>query len=178
MIDISNFAFSKLTKDSLVHTFNCNDDDLNSFIIDDAQNYANELLAVTYTLTEKHSKKIAAYFSLLNDKVAYDQNNKGFWNRINRKIHNNKRRKNYPSVKIGRLAVASEYENQGLGSLIINFIKSYMIKDNKTGCRFLTVDAYAKATDFYKKNDFEYITSLDVLDTTRLMYFDLKNIIK
>ena len=74
--------------------------------------------------------------------------------------------------------MASEYENQGLGSLIINFIKSYMIKDNKTGCRFLTVDAYAKATDFYKKNDFEYITSLDVLDTTRLMYFDLKNIIK
>ena len=41
---------------------------------------------------------------------------------------------------------------------------------------FLTVDAYRDATKFYEKNGFDYFTTLDVLDNTRLMYFDLKDI--
>ena len=49
-----------------------------------------------------------------------------------------------------------------------------MVNNPKLGCRFITVDAYAKATDFYRKNDFEYFTMTDTLDATRLMYFDLK----
>lgn len=39
---------------------------------------------------------------------------------------------------------------------------------------FLMEDAYANATPFYEKNNFQYFTMLDTLDKTRLMYFDLK----
>lgn len=44
----------------------------------------------------------------------------------------------------------------------------------RTGCRFVTVDAYRSAIPFYRKNDFEFFTSADFADRTRLMYFDLK----
>lgn len=66
--------------------------------------YLEEMMAVTYVIIDKDKNQIAAYFSLLNDKVAYDPQSKGIWNRINRHIHNNKRRRSYLSVKVGRLA--------------------------------------------------------------------------
>ena len=53
-------------------------------------------------------------------------------------------------------------------------IKSYLVNNPKLGCRFITVDAYANAVDFYRKNDFEFFTMLDTLEPTRLMFFDLK----
>ena len=40
-------------------------------------------------------------------------------------------------------------------------IKSYFLADNKTGCRFLTVDAYAAAIPFYLKQHFVPLTSED-----------------
>jgi hypothetical protein len=37
-------------------------------------------------------------------------------------------------------------------------------------------DAYRKALPFYEKNDFRYLTTKDLDDDTRAMYFDLKAI--
>ena len=70
----------------------------------------------------------------------------------------------------------------------MNFIKVWMVSDNKTGCCFITVDAYPKAVPFYLKNGFkflgkdeelrynEYLSNPD-LETTIAMYFNLKDII-
>lgn len=45
----------------------------------------------------------------------------------------------------------------------------------RSGCRFLTVDAYADVVDFYESRcGFKFFTETDVNDDTRLMYFDLK----
>ena len=174
MIDFERFELVQLAADTPLLPFRCADDDLNHFLIEDAKNYVADLMAVTYLLIDKEKKQIAAYYSLLNDKVAYDPQQKGLWNRINRHIHNNKRRRSYPSVKIGRLAVGEEYAHVGLGSKILELVKTIYARGNRAGCRFLTVDAYSNVTDFYRKNDFEYFTMLDTLDKTRLMYFDLK----
>ena len=170
----TDFDFVQLTKDTPLLPFVSEDEDLNNFLTEDAKNYSADLMAVTYLFIDKQKQQIAAYFSLLNDKMAYDPRERSIWNRINRLIPNNKRRRSYPSAKIGRLAVGKEYANKGLGSQIIEFIEAFLVVNPKLGCRFLTVDAYAKATDFYRKNDFEYFTMLDTLDKTRLMYFDLK----
>ncbi len=56
---------------------------------------------------------------------------------------------------------------------MLDFIKSYFVNDNKTGCRFLTVDAYADAVPFYIKNGFAPLNDDDKDDSTRLLYFDL-----
>ena len=174
MMRLSDFEFVQLTKDTQLLPFDSEDEDLNNFLIEDAKNYSVDLMAVTYLFVDKEKQQIAAYFSLLNDKMAYDPREKSIWNRINRLIPNSKRRRSYPSAKIGRLAVGKDYVHGGLGSQILGYIEYYLVTNPKLGCRFLTVDAYAKATDFYRKNDFEYFTMLDTLDATRLMYLDLK----
>lgn len=174
MMQLTDFEFVQLTQDTPLLPFVSEDEDLNNFLMEDAKNYSNDLMAQTYLFIDTQKNQTAAYFSLLNDKVAYDPQAKGIWNRINRHISNNKRRRSYPSAKIGRLAVAKEYSHYGLGSQIIGYIKAFMVADPKLGCRFITVDAYSNVTDFYRKNDFEYFTVLDTLDKTRLMYFDLK----
>ena len=174
MMQLVDFEFVQLTQDTDILPFLSEDEDLNNFLIEDAKNYSADLMAVTYLFIDKEKHQTVAYFSLLNDKVAYDPRYKTIWGRINRRIHNSKRRRSYPSAKIGRLAVSKEYARNGLGSQILYLIKSYLVNNPKLGCRFITVDAYAEATDFYRKNDFEYFTVTDTLDSTRLMYFDLK----
>lgn len=51
-----------------------------------------------------------------------------------------------------------------------------LVEDNKTGCRFLTVGAYAGAVPFYLKNGFEPLTPDGGNSPTRLLYFDLNEI--
>ena len=48
--------------------------------------------------------------------------------------------------------------------------------DNKSGCRFLTVNAYSDAIPFYEKNGFVPLNDADVHDETRLLYFDLNDV--
>ncbi|MCD8184166.1 MAG: GNAT family N-acetyltransferase [Bacteroides sp.] len=67
-------------------------------------------------------------------------------------------------------------KGKAIGSFLLDFVKSYFIEDNKTGCRFVTVDAYANAVPFYLKNGFTPLTDNDQDDPTRLLYFDLGDI--
>ena len=63
-----------------------------------------------------------------------------------------------------------------LGTYLLNFIKTFFVVNNKTGCRFLTVDAYAAAIPFYQKNGFVPLNDDDKNAPTRLLYFDLRDI--
>ena len=110
------------------------------------------------------------------DKISITEfeNNTEF-NRFKRRFKNSKRLKSYPAVKICRLAVDENARKLHLGTKLLNFIKGYFAKDNKTGCRFITVDAYIKAIPFYLKNSFLELTQNDKDAThTRLLYYDLK----
>ena len=121
--------------------------------------------------------KTAAYFSLLADKITFNPEEKGVWNKLNRNIPNQKRRRSYPAVKIGRLAVNEEYSGAGLGTFILDNIKYAFANVRRLGCRFVTVDALSTAVNFYQKNGFQFFTEQDKDEDTRLMFFDLKNFI-
>ena len=161
-----------------VESFDCGDADLNDFIINQAQLFYNEKLAVNYVLKAyANEKEIAAFFSLSNDKIAItDFENKNKYNRFSRRFDNRKRLKSYPAVKIGRLGVSNSHKGEKIGSFIIDFVKSYFIFNNKAGCRFLTVDAYTDAMPFYQKNGFVPLNGDDAHDKTRLLYFDLNDV--
>ncbi len=58
----------------------------------------------------------------------------------------------------------------------MNFIKLWFHRDAKAGCRYLTVDAYLDAEDFYTKCDFKPLVIPDPEDETVLMFFDLKGV--
>lgn len=68
-------------------------------------------------------------------------------------------------------------KNQKLGTQVLNIIKSMFVINNKTGCRFITVDAYLAAVPFYEKNGFRMMNLEDNNPHTRLMYFDLMDLV-
>ena len=106
-----------------------------------------------------------------------DFENKTEFNRFRKnRFPNEKRLKSYPAAKLCRLGVDESMKGQSLGTLLLRFIKSYFVVDNKTGCRFLTVDAYADAVPFYLKNGFFPLNEDDKDDDTRLLYFDLNDV--
>jgi GNAT superfamily N-acetyltransferase len=171
-----NIEIHKLEPDIVIESFDCGDPDLNDFILNEASNYRKALLAVTYVAVDTEVNKIVAYFSsLANDRVSLtDFENLTEFNRFRRhRFVNEKRIKSYPAAKICRLAVSKSAQGRDIGSNLLYFIKSFFLLDNKTGCRFLTVDAYSEAVNFYKKLGFEYLNHDDADTKTRLLYYDL-----
>ena len=61
--------------------------------------------------------------------------------------------------------------------LFKNHIKSTFVIENKEICRFLTVNAYLEAEPFYEKNGFRFLTAEDDNPHTRVMYFDLLDLV-
>lgn len=175
---LNNFKFIRLKSDTKILPFNCDDTDLNGFLFDDAKNYTNELLAVTYVIQD--SEKTIAYFNFINDKISHrdlDSNSVKFFERIGNLMPSEKsKHKSYPAVKIGRLAVNKDHQRKGLGKIILDYTKNNFIDNNKTGCKFVTVDAYRDSVSFYEKNGFKYLSSKDKKSDTRLMYFNLERL--
>jgi GNAT superfamily N-acetyltransferase len=172
---VERFQVRKLNMHEQVLSFDCGDEDLNDFILNDSPLYRKELLAVSYVLEEKETKRVVAYFSLANDRVSIsDFPDNNTFNRFRKKrFVNQKRIKSYPAAKICRLAVSNGFKGLTLGTWILNFLKSYLRVENKTGCRFLTVDAYLAAIPFYEKNRFAPLTTKDSNSNTRLLFYDL-----
>ena len=162
--------------------FDCGKADLNGFLCENgtaapnASMYEREHLAKTYIVEDNDTHIILAYFSLLYDKIERSIADPLIWNRLSRKIPNAKRRSSYPALKIGRLAVSKEAQHTGLGKDILNLIKGWFYHDPKAGCRYLTVDAYLDAEEFYAKCDFSPLVIPEPEDETVLMYFDLMGI--
>lgn len=175
----SEYGIRKLGPKERVTAFSCGDEDLDDFIINDAPLYRDALLAVTYIIERNSDKEVVGYFSLANDRIAikdFPSNNE--FNKFRRhRFVNEKRLTNYPSVKLCRFALSHTAKGKHIGSILLDFMKRYFVADNKTGCRFLTVDAYHTAEPFYLKNGFLYLNSGDVEKPTRLMFYDLINLV-
>lgn len=175
MIRIEDLTLNLLQKDTTIPQFKSSDSDLNEFLMQEAKNYQEQMLTVTYLLQNPKTDEVVAYFSLLCDTIKFEEEDKRTRNRINRKIPYSKQRSHYPAVKIGRLAVSENYAHQGIGEQILEYVKAMFSFGSHAGCRFLTVDAYADAVGFYeKRGGFKFFTEADANDDTRLLYFDLK----
>lgn len=162
----------RLTGEHVIKSFDCGDEDLNDFLVNSAKFYSEQLLAITNIL--ENDTETIAFFSLLNDKVTIEQvSSSREWNRFRKKFPNTKRISSYPAMKIGRFGVNNNYKGNGIGRDIIGYLKKLFVTNNRTGCRFITVDAYSQSLKFYEKCGFKYLTEDDKGEDTRLMYFDL-----
>lgn len=175
---LANYEIRKLGLNDRVRQFDCGDEDLNDFIINDAPLYRKTLLAMTYVLVQKETDRIVAYFSVANDRISIkDFPTNTDFNRFRKhRFVNEKRLKSYPAIKLCRLGIDKSIQGQQVGTFILDFVSTLFITDNKSGCRFLTVDAYINALPFYLKNDFAFLSSEDENQHTRLMYFDLSDL--
>ena len=185
-----------VTTQGELETFSCGDNDLDDFFHQEANLYAEQLLGKTYYFaTTGVDKKIVCAFTLANDSIKAALIPNSSRNKIQRKIPNSKRTRSYPAVLIGRLGVAKDFQGCGysIGSQIIEYVASWFVHpDNKTGCRFVVVDAYNKESvlHFYGKNGFKFLYATEELEKeanhipandsleSRMMYLDLLGYIR
>lgn len=171
--------------------FSCGEDDLDEFFAKDCLVNQRKLLGKTYLFCLKSNPStIVTAFSLSNDSIRLT-------NRITDEYKEqflddadlcDKALKRFPAVLIGRLGTNKAFAGQGYGTAIMDFIKVLFRTNNRTGCRFLIVDALNRpeTLHYYEKNGFNYLINDERLEAkymgigvgrlplnTRLMYFDL-----
>jgi hypothetical protein len=159
--------FDKLT------SFDCGRGDLNEFFRKDVFIQKLELLNETYELFEAtagHEYPVAL-ISLCNDAIRKEKVIK--WLNFG---GTKKEYPDYPAVKIARFGVKREFSRQNIGTNTMNMIKTMFRTNNRTGCRFVTVDAYnePEVLSFYQKNDFQFFSDKDARKQQRAMFYDLK----
>ena len=161
-------VITRLTEELSQLPFSCGntdgDRDLEEFFHTQALMFAKEKLGQTYCVinNEGEEAEIVAFFTVSNDSIKTTFIPKKAVNKIERKIPGRKHLHTYPAVLIGRLGVNQKYQghNYFIGQQIINYIKIWFTDDdNKTGCRFLVVDAYnkEKVLSFYERNKFKFL---------------------
>ncbi|RGX93259.1 GNAT family N-acetyltransferase [Segatella copri] len=126
--------------------FECENKDLNDFFANDAVKYAKRLLGKTYVFSlRENPQTIVAAFTVSNDSIRMT-------NKLNEEsklifLHEteleDKCLRRFPAVLIGRLATNKNFAGKGIGTAVMDFIKYWFRFDNKTGCRFIIVDAYS-----------------------------------
>lgn len=175
-------------------SFDCDNQDLNEFFAKDAINYSSELLGKSYCfILDKNPSIIVCAFTISNDSIKVLNLPNSRKKKVNKDIPHSKQMRSYPAVLIGRLGVHKDFRNiegedQRIGDQLMDFIKSWFVDGaNKTGCRFIVVDAYNsfKPLRYYSNNGFLELFSTDkqekeytgILDdeelATRLLFFDL-----
>ena len=174
--------------------FSCGEDDLDEFFAKDCLVNQRKLLGKTYLFCLKeHPNTIVTAFSLSNDSIRLtnritDEYKEQFLDDTDLR---DKSLKRFPAVLIGRLGTSKDFAGQGYGTAIMDFIKVLFRTNNRTGCRFLIVDApnRPETLHYYEKNGFHYLITDERLEAkymgigvgrlplnTRLMYFDLLKI--
>jgi len=178
MLNKDKVQLRKLGEDDTICQFDCGDEDLNDFIITDAPLYFKVRLATSYVLEDTENGNVIGYFSLAHDRISLtDFPSNSAYNRFRKQFFaQGKMFKSYPALKICRLATDKKYRGEGIGAMIINMIIASYRRDNKAGCRFITVDAYADALPFYYKQGFSPLSKEDENADTRLLYFDLESV--
>jgi GNAT superfamily N-acetyltransferase len=158
----------KILETGDLYSFDCGDKDLNEFFLKDAIPHKKELIGVTYFFYAEKDKSAIAFFTVSNDAVRTDT--------FKDELPHGKQYSFYPAVKIGRFGVDKKYQHSGVGTQLMDFIRQLFTYENKTGCRFLTVDAYNKpeTLSFYLKSGFVFHTDKDKNRHIRTMRYDLK----
>lgn len=180
LLDPEDLMLSRLTEDYILKPFDCGNRDLNDFLFEDSKTYLKHLRYTTSIL--ETSDKTIAYFSLANDLLTISRK-EDFLTEIRESMKNIQDTylesflyaSTYPAVRIGRLAVDKSFQNKGIGTRLIKSIIFSFIRNNKTGCQFITVDALNNvcSLNFYEKNGFIPCTVNDVNKSSRQMYKSL-----
>ena len=186
-----NAVCMPLTKTILEESdkFTCGNEDLDDFFQNDSIAYAEDLFGKTYCFQMKENvKELLCAFTVSNASIFTMLLPNARKKKVAKNVSYVKRDLIYPAVLIGRLGISTRYQQHHIGTELMNFIKSWFVdSSNKTGCRYLIVDAYNSDIPlaFYKKNGFDFIFSTEEQEKdyrkivsdeplrTRLMFFDL-----
>lgn len=176
--------------------FNCGREDIDDFFHNKAFAYEKAMFGKTYAFCPNGDPNtIMGAITVANASIFTRHIS---WRRrdvIGADVDTEKSGQNYPAVLLGRLGVDVHYQHLHLGPQIIDYVKAWFSSENnKSGCRFLIVDAYNEPglIQFYERCGLTLFFSSEeqekkyrnINDTegeppvkleTRLMFFDLIN---
>ena len=165
------WEFSQVSDFTDFSDFDCGDTDLNDFIWNAAKLHKEFLIAETYAyrfLDDNGNQTSPVAFPVYQ------------YNTLSQKILGIRIEafdcKNFPAVKLGRFGVHKDLQGQNVGTEILNILKNLFVTNNRTGCRFLTVNAYNKppVLTFYLRNDFQFLNEEKYRQKeTQFMFYDL-----
>jgi GNAT superfamily N-acetyltransferase len=177
----------KVNQSNPILAFDCADDDLNEFFVLDAPKYQAQLLGETYFFVETETQKVVCAYTLSNDGIKTFDLPNSRKKKIRDSVPREKHTKSFPATLIGRLGVSKDFAGQGVGSQLMEFVKTSCLFETGNRCRFLIVDAYNQEAvkQYYLKNGFAFLFSTEDQEKTyfglddsmsiktRFMYFDL-----
>ena len=146
---------------------------LKSFLRKEAKKLHQAHLARTFVLVPRGETKVLAYVTTLCTHVAVEQFD-------DRAILSGFRYKDYPAIKLARLAVDASLQGQGIGSQLVDFVIGLITEHVMpyTGCRFLVVDSKPESVSFYAAKGFLQIgSSADGRNKTTTMFIDLRRVL-
>ena len=176
-----------LSKEDVISGFDCSNADLNDFFNHDALEYKRQMLSRTCFFHCKSSGLVVCAFSFSAGSIKTTDLPSSRRKKVKEYIPREKSLKSYPAILIGRLGVASEFNRQGVGSQLIDAIKTFCLDQFPDFVRFLLVDAYNEPAviRFYQKNDFMSVFSTEEQEKeayrqplseslrTRYMFYDM-----
>ncbi len=186
-----NCIFASLTEELIAQSvsFTCGNDDLDEFFRHDFIGYARELFGKSYCFYQAaDSTHIVCAFTVSNASIFTNRLPNARKKKVGKEVSHIKQDLIYPAVLIGRLGIHTDYQRLHIGSELLDFIKFWFTDtQNKTGCRYLVVDAYNSEMplSFYLKNGFDFVFGSEAQEKeyrnissdrnlrTRLMFFDL-----
>lgn len=192
---LENSIFTTLSEGiiSEAKDFSCGHPDLDDFFHNDCIAYHKSLFGKSYCFLSKGcSNDIICAFTVSNASIFTNRLPNARKKKIGKDVPHKKRDLIYPAVLIGRLGTNCKYQHNNVGTELMDFIKAWFTEPrNKTGCRYLVVDAYNTEIpiSYYKKNGFDFMFGSEEQEkeyryieddeplNTRLMYFDLIRIL-
>jgi GNAT superfamily N-acetyltransferase len=132
--------------------FDCSDDDLNDFVRNDCTKYHDQLLS--WTKIALYQNRAVGFLCLSTDAISLGSEEPWVF-RFGKDVPI----KHIPALKIGRLASVSDLQRgSGVGKSLVKYAIGVAFRLNeelRTGCRFLTVDAYPRSISFYEHVGFQ-----------------------
>ena len=149
------FSLVSLTEGYRINDFKCHISEYEEFLKTQALEFQDLNISRTYLLINKENADIAAYMALVADSIKLNVTERHTY------FPETVMFPNFPSMKIGKLAVDDSYKAayKGIGSLMIELSRGIAQEINESvACKFITVDADIEndknITAFYIKNNF------------------------
>lgn len=175
MLTIRDCISVKLNPGHNVQGFVCKDESITDFIQNKSALFDEECLSTTYVFTPKDNpNEVVAYYTASNDALVIYNLPRSRKDKIAKTIPFSKRYiDTFPAIKIGMLGKHQTRLPTGSGSLILDHIIGWIVRENTlSACRFIVVDAHntPKVIQMYLDKGFELLFSSD---TQEKEYFDI-----
>lgn len=118
-------------------SFDCGKPHLNEFLVN-APNFHRDRLGLTSVVFHRDlAGRVIGYFTLANDSLPLTTSEQGELG-----LHDTVVLKAYPAVKLGRLAVASDLQGQGIGEQVMDLVHGEILDSTSlSAARLVILDA-------------------------------------